>query len=86
MKLIANVGAMDYLMTLQMNGMISWDIISDMVRKITDKHLEVCFDNYIIQEFPDGIDEYEFIAFCTNYQGDIYTELGLEPMNEQDED
>ena len=77
MKLIANIGAMDYLMTLQMNGKISWDIISDMVRKITDKHLEDCFDNYIIQEFPDGVDEDEFISFCTNSQGDIYTELCL---------
>ena len=57
---------------------LEWDDVSDMIRKITDRHMEGSFDNVVSSEFPNGVDFDEFIEFVRDEQDFIYSELGID--------
>ena len=57
---------------------LEWDDVSDLIRKITDRHMESSFDCIICHEFPNGVDINEFIEFVRDKQDFIYSELGID--------
>lgn len=57
---------------------LEWDDVSDMIRKITDRHMEGSFDNVVSYEFPNGVEVDEFIKFVRDEQDFIYSELGID--------
>ena len=57
---------------------LCWDDVSDLIRKITDRKMEIAFDFIISNEFPNGVDDDEFIEFVKNEQSFILKELGID--------
>ena len=56
---------------------LSWGDVSNLIRKITDRRMEIAFDFIISNEFPNGVDD-EFIEFVKNKQSFILKELGID--------
>ena len=57
---------------------LSWGDVSNLIRKITDRKMEIAFDFIISNEFPNGVDDGEFIEFIKNKQSFILKELGID--------
>lgn len=80
MKLIENIGAVDcvYKCINSDDNDLKWDEVSKLMRAITDKHMESSFDFVVNNEFPNGVDYWEFIKFVREEQDFIYSELGID--------
>ena len=57
---------------------LSWGDVSNLIRKITDRRMEIAFDFIISNEFPNGVDANEFAEFVKNEQSYIFKELGVD--------
>ena len=57
---------------------LSFDDVSDLIRKITDRHMENSFDCLICNKFPNGVDNLTFSEFMRYDQNFIYSELGID--------
>ena len=57
---------------------LCWDDVSNLIRAITDRKMEISFDFIISNEFPNGVDDDEFIEFVKNKQSFILKELGID--------
>ena len=57
---------------------LSWGDVSNLIRKITDRKMEIAFDFIISNEFPNGVDADEFAEFVKNKQSYIFKELGID--------
>ena len=57
---------------------LCWDDVSNWIRTITDRKMEIAFDFIISNEFPNGVDANEFAEFVKNEQSYIFKELGID--------
>ena len=80
MKVIKNIGAVDFIYACinSDNCDLCWDDVSNLIRTITDRKKEISFDLLMFSEFPNGVDDDEFIEFVKNEQSYIFKELGID--------
>ena len=79
MKVIKYIDAVDFVYDCinSEDCDLCWDDVSNLIRKITDRKMEIAFDFIISNEFPNGVDD-EFIEFVKNKQSFILKELGID--------
>ena len=80
MKVIKYIDAVDFIYECidSDNCDLCWDDVSNLIRKITDRKMEIAFDFIISNEFPNGVEDGEFIEFIKNEQSFILKELGID--------
>ena len=80
MKVIKYIGAVDFIYACINSDHcdLCWDDVSDLIRTITDSKIENSFDLLVVSEFPNGVDDDEFIEFVKNEQSFILKELGID--------
>ena len=80
MKVIKCIDAIDFIYDCinSEDCDLCWDDVSNLIRTITDRKMENSFDFIISNEFPNGVDDDEFIEFVKNKQSFILKELGID--------
>lgn len=86
MKVIKCIDAIDFIYDCinSEDCDLCWDDVSNLIRAITDRKMEISFDFIISNEFPNGVNEFpngvddEFIEFVKNKQSFILKELGID--------
>lgn len=80
MKVIKCIDAIDFIYDCinSEDCDLCWDDVSNLIRAITDRKMEISFDFIISNEFPNGVDDDEFIEFVKNKQSFILKELGID--------
>ena len=80
MKVIKYIGAVDFIYACINSDHcdLCWDDVSNLIRTITDRKMEIAFDFIISNEFPNGVDANEFAEFVKNEQSYIFKELGID--------
>lgn len=80
MKVIKYIDAVDFIYECidSKDCDLCWDDVSNLIRAITDRKMEISFDFIISNEFPNGVDDDEFIEFVKNKQSFILKELGID--------
>ena len=80
MKVIKYIDAVDFIYACinSEDCDLCWDDVSNLIRTITDRKMEISFDFIISNEFPNGVDDDEFIEFVKNKQSYIFKELGID--------
>jgi len=68
MLITKNISAYNQLATFSQE---KWDKVRELVKYIIDNHKEIEFDLYANEEFPNGVDEFEFERFCCLEADDI---------------
>ena len=79
MKVNKVISAIDYVYECinDDEGELCWDDVSAMIKDIIDRNMESSFDCIVCNEFPDGVEDWEFCNFMRNEQNSIYKELGI---------
>ena len=80
MKVIKYIDAVDFIYECinSDNCDLCWDDVSNLIRKITDRKMEIAFDFIISNEFPNGVEDLEFCNFIKDEQDYIFKELGID--------
>ena len=80
MKVIKCIDAVDFIYDCinSEDCDLCWDDVSNLIRAITDRKMEISFDFIISNEFPNGVDANEFAEFVKNEQSYIFKELGID--------
>ena len=80
MKVIKYIDAVDFIYDCisSEDCDLCWDDVSNLLRTITDRKKEKMFDFIVSIEFPNGVDDDEFIEFVKNEQSYIFKELGID--------
>ena len=80
MKVIKYIDAVDFIYDCisSEDCDLCWDDVSNLLRTITDRKKEKMFDFIVSIEFPNGVDDDEFIEFVKNEQSFILKELGID--------
>lgn len=79
MKVINVISAIDYVYECINDDEceLCWDDVSALIKDITDRNMESSFDCIVCNEFPNGVEDWEFCNFMRNEQNSIYKELGI---------
>ena len=80
MKVIKYIDAVDFIYDCisSEDCDLCWDDVSNLLRTITARKKEKMFDFIVSIEFPNGVDDDEFIEFVKNEQSFILKELGID--------
>ena len=83
MKVINVISAIDYVYECINDDEceLCWDDVSNLIKDITDRNMESSFDCIVCNEFPNGVEDWEFCNFVKNEQDYIYKELGIDKEN-----
>lgn len=84
MKVINVISAIDYVYECINDDEceLCWDDVSNLIKDITDRNMESSFDCIVCNEFPNGVEDWEFCNFMRNEQNSIYKQLGIEKDND----
>ena len=83
MKVIKYISAIDYVYKCINNDecKLRWNDVGNLIKDIIDRNMKISFDCIVCNEFPNGVEEWEFCNFVKDKQDFIYKELGIDKDN-----